>query len=185
MPVHVLTEDCNLLEALQRRTAWLCRTQPSRHETIVVQLAHFRAITAQTSASFGTDGDHQVALAAASTSTTALREMIKDHGEHASRRFHFVRQTLDSFPAATTRESLGQVPWCTVCASRGTRDKEVKQGAPITNGDPNGSLLSSVNLLIYAFSYVTFFCDMIRSDRDANASGHSTDVQVKRSLAAL
>ena len=164
MSVHVPSEDCSLLEAQRRCTAWLCRTQPSRHETIVVQLAHFRAITAQTSASFGTDGDHQVALAAASTSTTALREMI---------------------PAATTRESLGQVPWCTVCASRGTRDKEVKQGAPITNGDPNGSLLSSVNLLIYAFSYVTFFCDMIRSDRDANASGHSTDVQVKRSLAAL
>ena len=91
MPVHVLTEDCNLLEALQRRTAWLCRTQPSRHETNVVQLARFGAITVQTSASFGTDGDHQVALAFASTSTTALREMIKDHGEHASRRFHFVR----------------------------------------------------------------------------------------------
>jgi hypothetical protein len=110
MSVHVPLEDYKLLEAQQRCTAWLCRTQPSRHETNVVQLAHFGAVTAQASASFGSDGDHQVALAGASTSTTALREMIKDHGEHASRRFHFVRQTLDSYLAATTRESLGQVP---------------------------------------------------------------------------
>jgi hypothetical protein len=146
MSVHVPTGDCNLLEALQRCTAWLCRTQPSRHETNVVQLARFGPITVQTNASFGTDDDHQVALAAASTSTTALREMTKDHGEHASRRFHFVRQTLDSYPAATTTESLGRVPCSTVYASRGTRDNKSNEELPSPTKIRTAAFLSSANL---------------------------------------
>lgn len=184
MPVHVLTEDCNLLEALQRRTAWLCRTQPSRHETNVVQLARFGAITVQTSASFGTDGDHQVALASASTSTTALREMIKDHGEHASRRFHFVRQTSDSHSAATTWQSLGRMPCSTVYASCGTRDKESNRELPSPT-----KIQTAAHLLVpkssHASCHLTFVRDMIRNDRKASASGYSTDVVVQISLAAL
>jgi hypothetical protein len=37
----------------------------------------------------------------------------------------------------------------------------------------------------YAFTHAPFFRDMIRSDRDANANGYSTDIEGKISLAAL
>jgi hypothetical protein len=84
---HVASGRCNLLEAGRTSTAWRCE-QPPLYETDVAQIARFGAITDQRDGRRSSSGP--------CCRINLLREM-KGHGEHASRRFQFVRQTHDSY----------------------------------------------------------------------------------------
>jgi hypothetical protein len=74
--------------------------QPPLRETDVAQNAYSGTITDRRAASFRY-GRHRRSSSGPCGDTNLHRNIVlfemKDHGEHASRRFHFVRQTLDSY----------------------------------------------------------------------------------------